>query len=218
MECREEFGMARQKNPAMMVALITAGGLVLAATVTGVFAVISKTNSDHPNGPTTSATSPTSCDHSGLTATADAQRDNGGNGLGVSVPPVYYSVNGTNQLYVSLNGQVKGGLPSGQAVDLVSWPDPTPRDSTPDHKPGSGVYYPIGELNVGPQGCWSIGLKTGYDNARGITFRYYLSLPTPQQVVQLEERRISPKYTAYTHTEWMALGVRELAHFNIRTG
>lgn len=81
---------------------------------------------------------------------------------------------------VTLAGQLMGSLPAGLHVWIVEQPSVETHDSTPEHKSGNGMLYPVEVVKLDGNGCWSITYTLGYVGIQGITFVDYVALVDDQ--------------------------------------
>lgn len=119
---------------------------------------------------------------------------------------------------INVSGQVKGGVPAGMSLWLVSHPKADTVDSTAERHPGSSRYYPAGEIKPTENGCWSIPPHSiGYDEALGITFEQILTLVPNSVRTEFLSRPKGSDYDGFDPTFASRSDVRIVGSFDVVT-
>ena len=132
----------------------------------------------------------------------------------LTVGPSYYKVKLAGKIHLEVGGQLHGSVPQGKKLFLLGWPDPTTRNSLPEHNPGSGYYYRASTLLVWGD-CWLRPQGAiAYEGAHGITYRQLLVLVDDAQV----DNFTAEKYAlGYKDQDLDSFGVVRLGYFDVPT-
>jgi len=78
---------------------------------------------------------------------------------------------------LAVGGRLSAPVPDGWRLVMAAWGDPTTTDSTLDHNPGNGRFYPSDELTTSAANCFTFPpYSMGYRGYPGITTRLYAML------------------------------------------
>jgi hypothetical protein len=82
-----------------------------------------------------------------------------------------------NSPQIELGGRLSDPLPPGSRLFTADWADPASTDSTADHSPGNGRFYPAPELKLSSDRCFHQARHAfGYPGFNGLTVRIYVLL------------------------------------------
>lgn len=142
---------------------------------------------------------------------------------GTSAPPVglvvasYLVDKSTKPARVSHAGQLTGMIPVGSHVWVLSYPRKDTFDSTPEHNPGNGRIYPIGEVKTA-NGCWTLPPRAlGYAEALGITYDQYVVLVDDTAAQEFADESVKQRRDGFSLEEFALRDATTIATFPILT-
>jgi hypothetical protein len=94
----------------------------------------------------------------------------------VGIEAFAYHLQRTDPPRLEIAGELTGPLASDQALQLLEWADPGTVDSTSEHHPGNGRYYPRKAIRVVGRCVYVPQQEIGYAGFAGIRLRYTVVL------------------------------------------